>query len=468
MAGSTPSPFLSSTPDGKTKYKKWRYYRLSSNPSFILFTRIDVTENFFAEYDTVTGMPTKEKSIVEIKKIIQKGKHDKYYLMWIDFDEFKDYNQLFGRERGDELLKFFAVLLSSLSIPDSVIGHIESDNFLYFMPVESFKEEDFRGLYQVLCAYNEDFSFSVSNGVSLLSGNSGDIHKTLGEAHQANQKIKYIRGVSFRFYDEKKDASLFTSQSIVPYVKQALKDHEFFIHYQPIVDSRSAKTAFGEALVRWNSKKLGLIYPDYFIPVLEKNGFITDLDYYVREEVLSFMAGLINSGFTPFPVSVNISRLEIIDPLFPEKLKAQLDSHAVPVHLIRLELTESMVMENPEVISKNISGLKKLGFYLEMDDFGSAYSSLSVLKDLPFDLIKLDMKFFQEDKASVKSQAILQAVSALGQKAGLDIIAEGVEEEQQMEMLKKIGIHYIQGYYYSKPLPKEEFMNSAFRAKKEN
>jgi len=447
--------------DGRILYKKWRYYKLPENNDYIIFTRVDVTDSVISESNVVTGVPAREKAIFEIKKIIEKNKHEKFYMMWVDFDEFSDYNELFGKINGDELLKYFSKKLLSLKIKNSQLGQIEADNFLYFLPVESFKKEDYESIYKDVSNYNQHFSFSISIGMSIVNGDSTDLHTALEKARQANLKLKASLGISFKIYDEVYDKEMFTNQTIVPYLKDGIRNKEFIIHYQPIINTKTNKVVTAEALVRWSSAKFGYIRPDHFIPILEKNGFIVDLDYYVREKVLDFIETRIKNKDPIVPISVNLSRLEVNDLDFPLKLKQQIEKRNVPINMLRLELTESVVMDHPEITNIVISKLKKYGFYIEMDDFGSAYSSLAVLRDLPFDLIKLDMKFFKDGDVNKKTDAIIEAISNLAQGLDIEVIAEGVEKENQIKALKKKKITLIQGFYFSKPLSQDDFVSFA-------
>ncbi|MFA6625073.1 MAG: GGDEF domain-containing phosphodiesterase, partial [Bacilli bacterium] len=400
-------------PDSSIKYKKWKYYRLSCDPDFMVFTRVDVTDSVLAECDTVTGIQTKERALVEIRKLLLSRRHERYYMMWIDFDDFKDYNQLFGRDKGNELLHFLTQKLSDIKIKDIQVAHIESDNFLFFLPIEEFREKDFRNLYREVSDYNPDFSFSISIGITTVDKNTNDLLMAIEEAHAANIKLKTVRGISFKHYDERNDKTVFTNQSIIPYIRQGIRDKEFVIYYQPIINSKTNKVETAEALVRWSSKRFGFIRPDHFIPILEKSGFIVDLDYYVREEVLCYFENRIKNKEDVFPISVNISRIELNDFSFPSRLKKQIDAHHVPASLLRIEFTESIVMEAPDIAKVIMKELKELGFYLEMDDFGSGYSSLAVLREFPFDLLKLDMKFFKDNVDNTKTEAIIDAISSL-------------------------------------------------------
>lgn len=236
-----------------------------------------------------------------------------------------------------------------------------------------------------------------------------------------------------------------------------IENNEFEVYYQPIINTKDSKILLAEALVRWISPTLGFVRPDIFIPLLEQNGFISKLDYYVREKVCQYFRNKIDFGMVVRPISVNISKVELENPTFINDLIAQVDSYSIPRELLRLEITESSIMNNFDLFNSLLTKLKNEGFYLEMDDFGSGYSSLAAFSDFTFDLIKLDMRFFM-GKEIIKKQSIVKHLANLAKEVGIEVIAEGVETKQQVDFLDGIGINQIQGYYYSKPLPQVELI----------
>jgi EAL domain-containing protein (putative c-di-GMP-specific phosphodiesterase class I) len=357
---------------------------------------------------------------------------------------------------GDGLLKHIATFLLGLRSENVVIGHMAADNFVLLIPKSDFKKENFLPLKDVLNAYNKDFSYAVSIGLASVNCHVSDIRSVLEEARLANRTLKNRRGVSFAIYNKALSRSVLINQSIVPLLREGMHNHEFIPYYQPIVDSKTGKMVMAEALVRWISPTHGFMSPGEFIPILEKNGFIGELDYYIRDQVCSFIKKMSGEG-KAFPISVNISRIELENPDFVDVLVKQVDGFGIDHSLLRLEITETTVMEHVQQSMRNVRDLKKEGFLLEMDDFGSGFSSLSVLRDLPFKILKLDLRFFI-GKHTKKGSAIIKAIASLAKTINLSIIAEGVEIQAQEDFLSEVGIHYIQGYLHSKPLPEEKLL----------
>ena len=212
-----------------------------------------------------------------------------------------------------------------------------------------------------------------------------------------------------------------------------------------------------EALVRWQKPNGTLVSPADFVPVFEKNGFITKLDYYVWEKVCQFIRGELDGGREPAPISVNVSRVNLYNPQFMETLINLVEKYKIPPRYLHLELTESVFSEEARTIQSAIKYLHKAGFTIMMDDFGSGYSSLNVLKDLDLDVLKIDMKFFSKGNTAEKGAKIIEAVIKMAESLDMTVIAEGVEEKGQVDMLTNLGCDYIQGYYFAKPMPQAQY-----------
>jgi diguanylate cyclase (GGDEF)-like protein len=295
-------------PGGKIRYKKWRYFRLLGHENQIVFTREDVTDAVLSERDKVTGLVTIERMLVESRLILEKNKKVPFYFILLDIDGFSNYNQLFGAESGNQLLKHIATFLLTLRSENVVVGHLSSDNFVLLMPKATFNKEMFYPLDNILNAYNPDFSYAVSIGLASLNSQIDDIRTAQEQAQIANRSLKNTRGIAFAIYNKTLSHSVLINQSIVPLLRKGMLNHEFVPYYQPIIDSKTGKMVMAEALVRWFTPTKGMVSPNDFIPILEKNGFIGELDYYVRDQVCAFIKKRCEAG-DAFPVSVNISRI---------------------------------------------------------------------------------------------------------------------------------------------------------------
>ncbi len=240
-------------------------------------------------------------------------------------------------------------------------------------------------------------------------------------------------------------------------MEMALKNREFVVYFQPKYNLRSENLAGAEALVRWLHPVNGIIYPNDFIPLFEKNGFITKLDNYVWEETCKIMRKWLDAGLPPISVSVNVSCIDVYNKELPKLLLDLTKKYGIATKYLHLEITETAYTENPNQIIEAVRHLSDAGFMIEMDDFGTGYSSLNMLSDLPIDILKLDMKFIKNEMQKNGSKNILSFIISLAKWLGLLVIAEGVETREQIERLHSMDCNYVQGYYYARPMPEEEF-----------
>ncbi|MDD4371907.1 MAG: EAL domain-containing protein [Anaerostipes sp.] len=258
-------------------------------------------------------------------------------------------------------------------------------------------------------------------------------------------------------YDNSIREKLMDEQFITSNMKTALEAHEFQVYYQPKYDLNSERIAGAEALVRWIHPKRGFMSPGEFIPLFEKNGFITKLDYYVWENVCKDIQQWMKQGQETVAVSVNVSRADMYNPKLVEMLVHLVEKYQIPYNYLHLEVTESAYTENADQIIEVVERLRNLGFVIEMDDFGSGYSSLNMLAEMPVDILKLDMKFVQHEVKQTESKGILSFVISLAKWLNLQVIAEGVETAEQIAALRSMDCNYVQGFYFAKPMPKKDF-----------
>ncbi len=237
-------------------------------------------------------------------------------------------------------------------------------------------------------------------------------------------------------------------------MQAAITQRQYLMYLQPKYSIEKNEITGAEALVRWRHPERGMIYPDQFIPILEENGFIRKVDYYIWEEACRFIRRCSDEGLPACPISVNVSRAHLQDDKCIRVLHDMIERNGISRQLLELEITETV---DNEQVSRKAYQLKEEGYRLLMDDFGSGYSSLNILLETPFDLIKLDKKFMENMMLSDKGRLILEQVVAMANKLGLELLAEGVETKEQVELLRSIGCDQVQGYYYAKPMPAEEF-----------
>ena len=284
-----------------------------------------------------------------------------------------------------------------------------------------------------------------------------DINAAIDRCKIAKSTLKGTHYSSIAFYDGSiRDRALREKdyENIMP---AALKRHEFQCYLQPKYGLRTRNIEGAEALIRWNSKEFGFISPGDFIPIAEKNGFVVELDFFILEEVCKTMRKWIDEGRKPVVISVNQSRLHLNYDDYIWRLREIVDKYDIPYEYIELELTESVFTENAEKLLKIMHKLHEIGFKLSLDDFGSGYSSLNMLKDMPVDVVKIDKEFFSDTMNTRKGRAVISTVVDLANNLDMDVISEGVETREQVEFLTEIHCAMVQGYYFAKPMPIADF-----------
>jgi EAL domain-containing protein (putative c-di-GMP-specific phosphodiesterase class I) len=259
------------------------------------------------------------------------------------------------------------------------------------------------------------------------------------------------------FYDEALRQQMRFDAELENDVRSAMKDGDFRVYVQPKYDARTRVLAGGEALIRWQHKTKGFMTPDKFVPLFERNGFITEIDMYVYDKVCAMQRKLIDEGYTPVPISVNQSRLHLYRSDYIETLKTILNRYGLPAKYVELEITENIALSSGEVLEAAVKKIHSLGFTVSMDDFGSGESSLNILKDIDIDVLKLDRMFFLETENNTKARQIIKSVIDMANRLKISTVAEGVENEEQLRFLQDAGCDLIQGYLLGKPMPYEEF-----------
>ena len=361
--------------------------------------------------------------------------HEKlqYALIRMDIYRFKTVNEFCGRQQGDKLLQYIADCIREYESDMSVVGHLRADIFTICLPFKNKKQlSDIAvALHEKICAYPLFCKALPAFGIC-ISKNHMDISLMCDYADMALQKIKGKAYAIYEFYDDKMRKEMMREKRIENNVAMALRDEEFKVYIQPKVDMRSGEIIGGEALIRWHSVKEGIIYPDEFIPVLEKSGYIVDVDAYVWEKVFAAIHIWKTGGITPVPISVNVSRSHVYQKSFAGVLEKLAQQYDVEPYYVPLEVTESMFTEYVDKLYKNITRLQSAGFRFSMDDFGAGYSSLNMLKDEPVDEVKID-RFFLKDIKKEKSQIVIRNVIHMIQELQLDMIVEGIETKEQAE-----------------------------------
>ena len=411
-----------------------------------------------AETDSLTGVYS-EQGFCHYADELRKSKDTEYTLLRFDVNHFKAINELFGAEKSLAILKLIADRLKVLVGNDGICGRLGADIFTVCMPTDKLDAEKIvNDLEQLISKTLPGFNASIYSAIYCMNDPETSVELMLDRAGLAIQQIKGNYLDRFTKYNGLVKDVMLKEQALTSDMEFALGNNEFCIHIQPIYDIHTGKVVSAEALVRWNHSKRGLLPPDSFIPLFERNGMIAKLDHHVWELACAFLKKLIDEGVEPVPISVNVSRVNLFLPSLGDDIVALLDKYGIGREYLKLEITESARTADQTRLVEAVGKLKELGFTIVMDDFGTGYSSLRVLKDMPIDVVKIDMNFVAELGSSNKASIIVKHMSTLAKALGMTVIAEGVETKEQLGYLKSVECDQLQGYYFSKPLTEDDFI----------
>lgn len=409
------------------------------------------------EYDHLTGLYSREFFYQRVVRILEQNPDKKYDIICSDIENFKLVNERSGEKMGDELLCYVAELLRQLLGGSDICSRIRGDVFAFLV---EHGEQDYEQVLEEQARIG--YADSPVPNLMIKYGFYENVDRSLpcsvmcDRALLALRRIKNQYGKYIARYDDSLRLALLRERQILDSMETALSARQFQVYFQPKHEILSGTVTGAEALVRWMHPQFGFMSPGEFIPLFERNGFISRLDAYVWDETCRVLSDWKKRGLPLIPISVNLSRSDFSISDLAEQVASIADSHGVEHELLHLEITESAYTDNPQQIISTIHQLREMGFKIEMDDFGSGYSSLNMLSELPIDVLKMDMHFIQQ-KVTDQNRSILSFIVNLSKWLNLITIAEGVETKEQIEYLKSIGCLYVQGYYYAKPMPVKEF-----------
>ena len=430
----------------------------------VMFTILEHKKTQKALYfDSNCGIWNGTKFEHEISKKLTETKN-KYALINMNISRFRFINDTYGREKGNEILKLFAQHIKKDFIrKDENYGTLWADYFILLVNFTTEAElisrfEDFTAKFQKSAEKLCSFRFIIKAGVAITDSQINNKFSILLEkANHAVSSIPDPFESQMVFFTELMAKTIEELKLVDKNMIQAFKNHEFQPYYQPKYDINTNRICGAEALVRWIHPEKGLIPPIFFLPYFERCGFITELDYYVFECTCQNLRRWIDQGLKAIPVSCNFSRLHAKDDFFPEKVQVIADMYNIPHYLLEIEITESIAMEKMDVVLRHFKKFKEMGFIISIDDFGSGYSSLTLLEQMNIDVIKMDKSFLQADYSSAREYEILISLIRLAQRLGLTVICEGIETSRHVKLLHEAGCFYAQGFYFSKPLPLADF-----------
>lgn len=407
------------------------------------------------KYDRLTGLYSREYFYQKVAERLAEDPDTPYAIVCSNVENFKVYNDIFGTKAGDRVLKNIAEAGRALTGEDGLCARYGADRFLYLQ-----KQEALSG-----CLRQDSFlnklvnvkDISLKWGVYKITAPSVPVEKMCDRAFLVADSIKGRYNQTVAVYDDVLRDKLLREQAITESMETALAEGQFAVYLQPKYWLKGNILSGAEALARWIHPELGFLSPAEFIPLFEKNGFITRLDRFVWEQTCKLLRRWRQEGYPAIPVSVNVSRADVYQEDLPETLTNLVERYGIEPQQFHLELTESAYTENPNQIITMVDELRRRGFVIEMDDFGSGYSSLNMLSQVHFDILKLDMKFIQTETAKPGEMSIMRFVVNLAKWLNLSTVAEGAETKAQVERLQDVGCDYAQGYYFSRPLPIPEF-----------
>lgn len=412
------------------------------------------------EYDPLTGLYNKETFFTKVDQMLRENAETDYSIMCLDIERFKVVNDLYGTQEGDRLLRFVGERLKLLSLEmDGMAGRLVSDIFVGCYPNGVGKcAEISEEIAAQLHSYPLHMEILAALGFYHIKDDALPISTMCERALIALNSIKGNYLQDYAIYDDSMRNRLLLEQELINDMEPALKNREFKLYLQPQCNMDSSRIVGAEALVRWEHPQKGLLLPAKFIPLFEENHFILKLDNYMWEECCRFIRNWVDNGNVPIPISVNLSRIHLCDSELYERLVSLIEKYDISPAWLKLEITESAYVDDIDYLNQVVDKLRSYGFTILLDDFGSGYSSLSTLKDMNADILKLDMRFLTEDPARQKKGSdILECVVYMAQRLNMHVIVEGVETKAQADFLRKINCRYAQGYYYYYPMKKEAF-----------
>ncbi len=415
-----------------------------------------------AYIDPLTNLPNLLKLKKDMSNILTKNKTKRYAVVKIDIENFKAINEMFGFEVGNRVLQSFKPIRDTVPEPTLMITRTGVDEFILFsgngfLDDMEDRTEIYESYYKKFIPELGEYKISFKYGRYHIPVGYTDVDDIINKLNLAHKISKESKGLIIYDYDESYTKKILKEAELTKKMSAALLKNEFLMYLQPKFSLKEDKIIGAEALVRWQEADGTMIFPNDFVPLFEKNGFIVELDRYILEKACITLRKWMDEGINPIPISVNCSRQNLQYDDFIQAIRIIADKYDIPHGLIEVELTETATIANEGIIETLFSDLRQNGFGISIDDFGAGYSSLGLLKNLKVDTLKMDRSFFIDEKEIVRSEYVIDGFIKLAHKLDMFVVAEGIETSSQIEMLKKVDCDAVQGYYYSKPIPIPEF-----------
>ena len=445
---------------GEVRLKRYSYIYIDERIDIIVGAREDITE--FSEKDVLTGGYNRRGFIRITERLLNEVPDStKYAVLFFNVKNFKAVNELFGVESGDVVLQNIFRTLTHSKLSPVITARVESDHFVCL--VEN-KNLDFEELTSVcdnkFVKDGKCMNLIIRCGIFYVEEKPMKISGMIDRAKLAKRYItdEYVQ--PYMVYDHSMQVAYIDKAKLAGELQEGIAKEQFKVYYQPVIDTKTGKIASAEALIRWIHPDKGFISPALFIPALEENGHISELDFYVLKKVWQFINDRCENNKFVVPISVNLSWMDFYDEIMMEKILKEMDRFRENgrEHMARFEITETSYAAIRENRSGILESLRIKNAKILLDDFGSGFSSFGMLQDYDFDILKIDMSFIRKIGENPKTKSIVHSIIGMAHEIGIKTVAEGVETEEQVSFLRQSGCDYIQGYYYSKPLPEEEFV----------
>ncbi|MDH5300337.1 MAG: EAL domain-containing protein [Gammaproteobacteria bacterium] len=415
-----------------------------------------------ANYDPLTALPNRRHFTQLLEKQLQNNNDDanSRYLMFLDLDNFKPINDFYGHDAGDRLLRIIAARLANLLRPDDVIARLGGDEFAMIIrcdtaQVDSIAQKILNHIAQPIALNDKRIDISISVGIALMNEES-TVSKLLKQADMAMYQAKALGKNNFSFYSPELETEVLHHQRLLNDAKHGLANNEFVLYYQPKIDLKTLKPIGCEALIRWQHHEKGLLLPGAFLPQLENSAFMLEIEGWVLRTACEQASYWINLGH-PISLAVNVTIKQFFAENFVSMVQQILRDTGFPPHMLELEITETMLMDDIKRGEQILAALREQNISVAVDDFGTGYSSLGYLHDLPLDCLKLDRRFVSAITPG-HDPSIIDAIISLGHRLNLKIVAEGIETDAQLRSLQQLGCDVGQGYLFSPALPYNEFL----------
>lgn len=417
--------------------------------------------------DNLTGANNLKSFSTIVENLIKQYPTRKYAMIYFDIDRFTLINEHHGYTTGDCILKTISHTLDNVLEDYESFCRIVDDKFVVFaeyLSLENIKHRmlDFKEcVHKITDDNNNNLKINLTAGIALFTGTS-HISQIIDEANIARRSVKHKHNSNYAFFNDAMRNKQLKMKNLEDVMEDALANNEFCLYLQPKYNVIEQCVCGAEALVRWERPDYGTVPPNEFVPIFEENSFIIEIDYYIFDRVCELIRNLLDEGKRPVPISVNFSRLHLNNTKILDKLKSNLKKYNLTPEFIEIEITESALADSDVYMNSILNEIHRLGFKLAMDDFGTGLSSLNSLRKLPFDILKLDKDFFQKDHITKRERIVISNIVRLGKELAMSIVSEGVETSEQIDFLKDIQCPVIQGYFFSKPIHYNEFINKYF------